>query len=295
MTPEGWLCAHAVSGGNVLSWVNPEHPGYAYPEAAGLLVRWLAQRGLPVPSVLAENLRAQVEADGVGRNGFVYAFDTAVVLAGLEALDTDEDPRWTRARARLARAPVVRPEAPPRWSTVPGPHMLKLAVGVAARARRGWATPMRQSLTAIDVRQEADGRIITPPHPSTYVHAHAYATEGLLALRSLGLEPPASIDGAVAFLAALQADDGGLPAWSDGGPARADATAQAIRLFILHDRAGLAQPIARGLAFLDTLSDPHGVVRYEPGTADRNTWCTLFAAQARAWAAGETARVEDLL
>jgi len=295
MTPEDWLCTHAVAGGEVLSWVNPEHPGYAYPEAAGLLVRWLALRGLPVPGAVVENLRALVEAESVGRDGFVYAFDTAVVLTALEALDAEEDPRWTHARARLAQAPVVWPALAPHWSTLPGPHLLKAAVGVAARARRGWDTPMLESLSAIDVQQETDGRIVTPPHPSTYAHAHAYATEGLLALRCLGLPPPASIDGAVGFLAALQRDDGGLPAWSDGGPSRADATAQAIRLFVLHDREGLAEPIARGLGFLESLSDEHAVVRYEPGAGDRNTWCTLFAAQARAWARGEPARAEDLL
>lgn len=289
------MCEHAVVGRDVLSWVNPEHPGYAYSEAAGLLVRWLAQRGLPAPPDVVDQLRVQVETDTVGRDGCVYAFDTAVVLAGLEALDSEEDPRWTRARARLAQAPAVRPQARPRWSTVAGPHMLKAAVGVAARARRGWRTPMLPSLAAIEVQQEADGRIVTPPHPATYVHAHAYATEGLLALRALGQPAQASIDGAVAFLAALQRNDGGLPAWSDGGPARADATAQAVRLFVLHDRVGLAEPIARGLAFLERLSDEHGVVRYEADAGDRNTWCTLFAAQARAWALGEAARVEDLL
>ncbi len=295
MSPEDWLETHAVLGGDVLSWVNPEHPGYAYPEAAGLLVRWWALTGRTPPSAVVDGLVDLIHERAVGRDGRVYAFDTGVVLAALEALDAEEDPRWTRARARLAEAPVVDRASPPRWSTVDGPHLLKLAVGTAARAHRGWSTPMRSRLARIRVEQHADGRIHTPPHDATYVHAHAYATEGLMALQALHIPPPASVDAAVALLRTVQRDDGGLPAWSEGGPGRADATAQAARLFILHDASGHADAIERALAFLDALSDEHGVVRYEDNSGDRNTWCTLFAAQARAWASGSPPRVEDLL
>lgn len=298
MNPTAWLCAHAVQGDGVLSWVNPEHPGYPYPEAAGLLVRWLAMQGLDVPEAVVQTLARSVEEDAVGRGGSVYAFDTAVVLAGLEALDADEDPRWTAARTRLAAtlpATVVRPTATPRWSTVPGPHMLKLAVGTAARAHRGWSTPLLDTLSRWRVEQDRDGRLHTPPHAQTYLHAHAYATEGLLALRTLGVPLPASVEGALACLRACQRPDGGLPAWHDGGPSRADTTAQAVRLFLLHDPEGHADAIARGLRFLDELTTPEGAVVYEPGSNDRNTWCTLFASQARAWAQGRPARAEALL
>ena len=295
MTLESWLAEHAVRDDAVVSWVNDDHPGYAYPEAAGLLVRWWAQRGLPAPERVVQRLRHEVESRAVGRDGHVYAFDTAVVLAGLEALDADEDPRWTSARASLHEMPVVSPACPARWSTTRGPHMLKLAVGCAARAGRGWSTPSLTWLSELGVRQDAQGRLETPPHPTSYMHAHAYATEGLMALASLGCKTTASVDGAVEFLRHVQRDDGGLPAWSDGGPTRADTTAQAIRLFVLHDRSAHAEAIALGLACLDAMSNPAGAVRYEPESNDWNTWSSLFAAQARAWAAGETARVEDLL
>lgn len=295
MTPEAWLCEHAVRGGDVLSWVNTAHPGYAYPEAAGLLIRWFALRGIPVPRAVTASLTTVVSEQRVGRDGFAYAFDTAVVLAGLEALDEHEDPRWTQARRQLRRAAVVHPAQDPHWSTLAGPHMLKLAVGCAARARRGWSTPTLDWLADLRVQQDATGRLLTPPHDSTYVHAHAYGCEGLLALRVLGVPASVDIDGALQFLRLVQREDGGIPAWSDGGPSRADTTAQAIRLWVLHDPDGHRTAIERGLEFLESLTDAHGAVRYEPDSADRNTWCTLFAAQARAWAAGATARVEDLL
>lgn len=292
---EASLGAHAVRGSDVLSWVNPDHAGYPYPEAAGLLIRWLAQRRSPVPKRVVQHLATRVECDSVGRDGFTYAFDTGVVLAGLEALDATEDPRWTAARERLATLSVVSSGAQPRWSTVRGPHMLKLAVGCAARASRGWSTPSLESIASVPAEQDATGRLRTPPHEHSYIHAHAYATEGMLALRSLGLRPPASVDGCIDFLRSAQRDDGSLPAWSDGGPSRADTTAQAIRLWVLHDRTGHSEAIDRALSFLDTLTDAEGLVRYETQSADRNTWCTLFAAQARVWAAGGPCRVEDLL
>lgn len=295
MSPEAWLAEHVIQGGDVRSWVNPAHPGYAYPEAAGLLVRWFAQRAIPVPQAVTTQLAKQVTSRRVGRDGCVYAFDTAVALAGLEAQDEHEDPRWTQAREQLVSTPVVHPAQPPRWSTVPGPHMLKLAVGCAARARRGWSTPTLEWLAEMRVQQDASGRLLTPPHDSTYLHAHAYGCEGLIALRTLGVRPPAALDGALTFLEHVQRPDGGIPAWSDGGPSRSDATAQAVRLWLLHDRSGHRAAIDRALAFLDVQCDDHGAVRYEPGSEDRNTWCTLFAAQARAWAAGAPARVEDLL
>ncbi|MGH1345324.1 MAG: hypothetical protein ACRBN8_27425 [Nannocystales bacterium] len=295
MNPEAWLSEHAVHGDAVLSWVNPDHRGYAYPEAAGLLLRWFALQGIPAPRDVTTRLAIQVDEGRVGRDGLVYAFDTAVALAGLETLDEHEDPRWTEARRRLTTTPVVHPAAPPRWSSVAGPHMLKLAVGCAARAQRGWSTPTLDRLADVRVQQDATGRLRTPPHEPTYVHAHAYACEGLLALRALDVPAPVDIDGAIEFLCRVQREDGGIPAWSDGGPSRADGTAQAIRLWVLHDPEGHRGSIDRGLAFLDSLTDEQGAVRYEPDSADRNTWCTLFAAQARAWASGAPARVEDLL
>ncbi|MCR9165700.1 MAG: hypothetical protein ACE37F_08040 [Nannocystaceae bacterium] len=295
MTLESWLTLHAVEGDTVLSWVNDHHRGYAYPEAAGLLVRWFALRGLHPPEAVVRRLRDEVESRRIGRDGHTYAFDTAVVLAGLEALDDHEDPRWTSARAALPGMGIVDPPAKPRWSTTCGPHMLKLAVGSAARAARGWSTPALAWLADLRVEQDARGRIATPPHAQSYMHAHAYATEGLMALASLGLHGRASLDGAVEYLRHVQRDDGGIPAWSDGGPTRADATAQAVRLFILHERGAHADAIERGLDCLRGLCNEHGAVVYEPGSGDHNTWCSLFAAQARAWAHGDPARVEALL
>ncbi|MEM6293848.1 MAG: hypothetical protein AAGA54_21410 [Myxococcota bacterium] len=298
--PLAWLQQDVIGGPNVASWTNPLHPGYAYPEAAGLLIRWMAQRDRLPPTAVLESLVDAVQRDAVGRAGITYAFDTGVVLTGLDAVVPD-DPRWTAARSRLAERlrarAVTTPTVAPRWSTTPGPHMLKLAVGTLVRARRGAATPLRDVLAAWPFEQRDDGLLHTPPHAATYLHAHAYATEGLLALAQLGVDTANAAAIAIDALARMQSPDGSLPAWSDGTvPGRCDTTAQAVRLFILHDRERLRGAIETGLAFLDRHTDERGATAYEAGSDDRNTWTTLFTAQARAWARDEAgACVEGLL
>src|SRR5262245_45826141 len=85
-----WVESAAVrADGSVLSWVNPDHPGYDYPEAAGFVVSALARRGrsLDVAERIAERLCTIVQDWGaVGRDGRAYLFDSAIVLEGLRAL-----------------------------------------------------------------------------------------------------------------------------------------------------------------------------------------------------------------
>jgi len=54
--------------GSVLSWVNPEHPGYAYPEAAGLLLGLLSDEGRLGPSTDRIALRLTSDASGCAAN-----------------------------------------------------------------------------------------------------------------------------------------------------------------------------------------------------------------------------------
>ncbi len=297
----------------MLSWVDERHRGYPYPEAAGLLLRWLANDDDPRLHPVQDALLDAVQQDGVGRDGLGYTFDTAVVLAGLEARGADES-ICDAARLRLAteleartvvrrRGEVDTPVPEPRWSTEPGPHLLKLAVGSLARAHRARTTPCVAALARWPYACDAQGRLRTPPHVATYMHAHAYGVEGLFALAELDVEGShiarAHAHQAVEFMARTQRDDGGIAAWHDGendiGPSRTDATAQAVRLFILADPDRYASSIARGLDFLDRLTDPGGALRYDTDSRDLNTWATLFALQARAWAHGAEPHPRELL
>lgn len=308
-----WLQSPEVRGpgGAVMSWSNPVHPGYPYLEAGGLWLRWATQRGVTseLRRPTAAWLWAAVERDDVGRDGARYSFDTGVVLAGLDAHGGTGNGRtaahWETLAKRIAAGIAVDPSSEPRWSTRVGPHCLKLAVGALQRPAGAYA--LLHALGRLDWHTDSDGRIPTCADGSTYVHAHAYAVEGLLALS----EPHSSVPKTVTrrftaaaqegarWLAAIQPEHGGLPAFHDGdtprGPSRSDATAQAIRLWVLLDREAFATPIARAVHFLRNLASDTGGLRYDDASDDINTWATLFAEQALAWVDGEPAQVLDLL
>ncbi len=307
-----WLASSAVvmPDGGVRSWSNPAHPGYRYPEAAGLWLSLLAGRA-PAErrDAVAHALARDAEPAGaVGRDGAAYLFDSAMALAGLLAHEAAggalPDPalgeRLFSSVARdLAARAAVRPAGErerERWSGRYGCHHLKLAMVLGRRhARTG--DPRCRALAAQLVDDLGPlgegGRFrIHERATVTYLHAACYAIEGLLAVDhwwrgALPSVQPA-IEACAAWLAGAQADHGGLPAWHDGerghGDCRSDVAAQAVRIWAAVDRRGFARPIDRALRFLAAAQHASGGLRYHPGSDDVNTWSTIFAAQAIEWA-----------
>jgi len=328
-----WLVEEALtSSGAVLSWVNPEHPGYAYPKAAGLLLALLAQDidtqrlgsgsgSGSVTSQLAlcrrifDSLRGEIDASGaVGRSGQGYLFDTGIVVHGLlryrerllEGVDEGEqrivEAALERAYAHLlqgirSRRPVSRPSgSAPRWSEAWGCHLLKLALPLTAYARSFSdlrpAAAIRQLIEDLMPLGEGGRFVIHSGSRRTYTHACCYAAEGLLAVDpSIDLRARPRAVATATWLASIQEEDGGLPAWHDGvcgeGPYPTDVVAQCVRLWAAIDRRRFSVAIARGLGRLSRLQSPSGGLAYAPGSADANTWTTIFAAQAIAWAEGD--------
>jgi hypothetical protein len=285
----GWLAALPDEAGRVSSWLNPDHPGFDYPEAAALWLSWVAWRRPSGPNAasratvdaVAKRLADLLERDGaVGRGGALYLFDTAVAVDALVRASGARPERWLRGIERFveAGAPVLpAPGGDARWSEGWGPHLIK-AAGLLARTghRAG-------SVSAVALAREVRRRAAVDR--CGYLHALAYGAEGELMLRSLG-EPAGALDpGVVATrLARLQRPDGSLPAWTDSsGPARSDTTAQAVRIWTAVDRVGFASRSGAALAFLGRCQGADGGVEYEPGGRDRNCWATVFADQAVAW------------
>lgn len=303
--------------GAVRSWSNPDHPGYPYPEAAGLVLGALAAEPgtLGLRGRLADRLARDVDAGGaVGRGGARYAFDTCVVVAGLLAHERAggslADPalpdRMGRAAgAMLDRGACVEGEvdAPAgHWSVSYGCHLLKCAVALTALDERAGDDRHRGTVGALVESLAPLGRGGRfPTHAAAteaYLHATLYALEGLACLRARGWPGlDATLEAGAAWLATAQDDAGALRAWHDGsrawGPRRSDATAQAMRFWCWHDRARWGANVARARAFLATAQDPSGGVVYEAGSRDVNTWATAFALQALRWSegAGDARRV----
>ncbi len=320
LTPEAlraWLGGAVADDGGVWSWSNPAHPGYRYPEAAGLVLGALAAEPgtLALRDRVAAGLARDVDARGaVGRGGARYAFDTCVCVAGLLAHEragaTLDDPALPDRMGRAACALLDRGaayegavDAPAgHWSVSYGSHLLKCAVALTAldeRSGEGRCAPTVRALVGALAPLGRGGRF--PTHAAateSYLHASLYALEGLACLDARGYGDFAGVlDAGAAWLAAAQDDAGALRAWHDGarawGPPRSDATAQAMRFWCWRDRARWAPQVARARAFLAGAQDASGGLRYEPGSGDVNTWATAFALQALRWdeGAGDARRV----
>lgn len=301
-----WLGSGRVvlPDGGVWSWVNPDHPGHRYPEAAAWWLSWAVWRAgagfARPPEALVTAVRRGLVADlagagAVGRGGILYLFDTCVAVDALARADARWGPgpgSWTQpAVAGLER--FVRAGRPVlgdtrgldgRWSARFGPHLLKAAALLLRADRSGGGGAFSGLADAILARVAWDA----DPSRPCYGHALAYAAEGASLLKALGREVAGVSPFATAeWFAAVQRSDGSIPAWMDGsGPARADATAQAVRLWVATDSRRYRVRIEAGLAFLERQRAPEGGIPYEPGSGDLNTWTTVFADQAAAWARG---------
>jgi hypothetical protein len=292
-----WLVSRRVVApdGSVAAWCGPG--AFAYPEAGGFVLRLLAGERTAHASAetIAGWLARAVLADEVGRAGRRHAFDLGIVLAGL-AHHFARAPSGLVGEAlavggpRLADAiEAARAHDGPRsdrWSARFGPHLRRVATWLAvaeALALPGDHERTRERLWTATGGESFDAQAPTPGCSATYLHACLYALEGSLVLapRFGGQE---RVQRAAVWLASLQRPDGGMPAWADGargfGPTRADATAQAVRLWGRIDRERFRVPIARGLDWLSRAAAPGGGVRYADDCDHENTWVTVFAIEA---------------
>ena len=297
-----WLLSDAVleRDGAILSWSNPQHPGYPYPEAAGLFLSALRSAPSVDHSVaaaadrVAEWLCESIGPEGgVGRGGVTYLFDSAVALAGLLRYSVsggriDCEAAIHRLRGfvcdQIAAGVAVLPQfaaGDGRWSTLFGAHLVKSLHSLHLYARAFGEAPHEELMAALINRSGKQ------PSP-VYLHPFCYEQEGHLIAAHYGManlfEP---IDGALEWLAALQQPDGAILAFANGmdgfGEARSDATAQAVRLWLLRDRRRYAEAISRALAFLAACQTPQGGIRYAPGHDDICSWSTMFTLQAIEW------------
>jgi hypothetical protein len=302
-----WLIGRSVVGsdGTVLSWSNPRHPGYPYPEIAGYLLRILSEEGdltLGPRDRVATRLVTDVSpAGGVGRGGADFVFDSAMCMGGLIAHEAAGgmvpdgrviDRLFDFVTENLAAHRGYRGLAdalPEHWSVSYGCHLLKTVIPLC---EYNDLRPMSTTRSLVE-RLVADlmplydgGRFrVNFLSPLTYLHAHCYALEGLLVVHGRRYGDFSDvIEGGARWLADIQQPEGGMRAFHDGkvpfGTLHTDATAQAIRIWSLVDPTAFQEQIDRGLGFLADMSTPSGGLRYEPGSDDVNTWATIFGLQA---------------
>ena len=291
-----------LPSGAYLSWHGSDNSAFLYPETGALAVRlacyhFRAAGFAPfldrVPPTLSW-LSSCIRADGlVHHRGSAWLFDSVLTLqafreaaqAGIpgdfaQLVPLMED----KTLDMVGSGQAARPAQPARWSTRFGPHLLK-SIGLLltgtddARATRILKSAARKIIST----QDDDGAFGPAGSRPAYLHAHAYAAEGLAMLaRYEPQEFREAFEKALAFLKERQLPAGGFPQWegSNAGPPAADVTAQAARLFLLCDPLDGDRAAARCLSALHKLSGPTGGLLYTSAVPHENSWASMFAAQA---------------
>lgn len=315
-----WLFGSGVCDdrGRVQSWLNPEKPGYVYPEIMGYYASLCAERAhaladsawLERGQLVGKAVVASLSpAGGLGRAGIDYTFDTGIGLCGLARLDRvagRADFIGAIARMRdflgqsLGQHVVAWKDAKAfvddtSWSMSFGASALKTAIALDLAAT-SLGDPSARELGKRITREVVDTCFrrgsfqINAKRDWVYAHAHCYAVEGLIALSSRGLADASSIAPAALWLAQEQNADGSITNWHRRPEVeiahQGDATSQAVRIWTFVDRGSYGQNIARALEFLAGLQTASGGLRYNAASEDVNAWVSMFAAQACSWVEG---------
>ncbi len=299
-----------LGDGTLAAWAEGSEPSHVYEESTGYLItllcflyrltadeRYEVEAGRTVRA-LAATLGSR---EGCGRDGVLYLFDTSVCLRALAAFfaifpaaEESREPGLARTLAgvlaRTAQSLAERRAAcvpergganedAGRWSTVFGPHLIKSISNMSPGGG-----PWRSIADELISRWYPGGQFRPDSGGSpAYLHAHCYAVEGMLALQDV---PRQVVERVTVLLAEEQAESGGIPRWwpGDQDPVlAADATAQAVRLWLLLDRERFQDNIRRGTAYMGQILGPGGGVLYSPRRNHENSWATIFAVQALIW------------
>jgi len=322
-----WLVSGAAQSERGAFWafceIETGRPSFEYPEITGYALTYMAGRPALSPAERAAGERAAswlVERLVAGHlsardgwdNGAVYLFDLAMIAAGLlsfgrrigaERLIESGHGLAALLRRSVDADPSLSPvwaSGPPStrraWSTLGRAHLAKV-VQALLLDELGPGEGAASLVEGVKRLQLDNGRIATGPEPTTMLHPHLYAAEGLWIWGSACGDSEAleRARAAIDWAFTEQLPTGGFPR-SAGGSARweqSDVTAQALRLALA---VGLESTgVDRAAARLTELAFPGAegnAIIYQPAAARRhlNTWATLFAAQALS-AAGAGARL----
>ena len=304
--------------GSIYSWINPDHPGFVYPESMGLYLRLMSHLASTrkdkhlvdrVHAVAAGLQGLTPPSGGVGMAGNIFLFDTCMAVAGLTAykrlvggkLNMEKFSamarfveNMTRRRLALLDEAGGQPKVEHHWSTIYGAQMLKTVIALDSLATETGERKYRS--LAAEVGEEVEKGClkegafrIGPTDTVVYCHAHCYALEGLLYLREKGYrDTTATLRIGADRLSGWQNEDGAMYNWYED-PSRnrakvGDASAQSVRIWLAVDREKYAREIDRGLGFLASLRAPEsGGLYYAAGSRDVNSITSIFAAQAMEW------------
>ena len=308
--PEAGGVAGAVDGAG--------HVEYVYGESTGYYLHWLASPHLQGQPGLAANAAAALAwcerrfAASVPvatriplqplpydwRNGAEFCFDLAMLVGGLVAASQRgliATPHDLLRRLLAELGPFIATEGllptrtlepgielPHRWSTTPGPFLVKAAARILSAQQVTEVPRPLVDACRMQVERFRPESVQAGDHP---VHPQLYFLEGTLALHPERAQASLAL---LEDLLALGGEDGSLPeSLATGGIRRADIVAQALRLALVlpapHAPDAAAQ--ARLAGNLAGRVGADGAIAFQPSQArsQGNVWCAIFAEQALAW------------
>jgi hypothetical protein len=312
-----WLLHGPIrsADGMVAAWSDRGRPSHVYEESTGYLLTLLGylyhltgqdrfeHEAIRVADALVKRLGSQ---KGFGRSGIAYLFDTAVCLRGLATFlamfkTSVELPVYKSAvgalneiaatcglliAKQLACDPKPKTEQQVRWSERFNVHHIKVLhhcwPWVAGHIDVG------QLIENFVDRQFKDGLFLTDPqNGESYLHAHCYGVEGLLALeKQHHLRLDIRKNQIAQALSDLQLPNGGIPKFdpvASHPTVASDTTAQAVRIWQCIDPETYSANIQQALSFLEAMADEGGGILYSSNSNHLNSWTTIFAVQAMAW------------
>ncbi|HSD18335.1 MAG TPA: hypothetical protein VLC71_13895 [Thermomonas sp.] len=301
---------------------------YVYPEITGYYLHWLARpdvHALPQARARAAaavdwaerayavsepmtRVHLQPHADD-WRNRNRFVFDLGMLAGGLAAAWSRELVRPMPALAARVQElalgyvdgsgllqAVAQPAELQRWSTSAGPFLAKPASRLLMLDR---VHPGPASL------RDACDRTLAA-YPPTGLPGHVELHPALYHLEGAACRQPdhAGMAASLACMLAMEDGEGRLPETPQADLLRCDVTAQALRLSLWLQEAGVdptdeARMTRMAGALADAVDGDGGVgFRLDRHAPERNIWCAMFAEQAlaawlRAQAHGRSGLVAD--
>jgi len=211
-----WLAHSPIRNqdGGIYSWLNPEKPGYIYPEIMGYYTKLFSYLYLKTGKKLfleravqtADKLVGMIPpSGGVSREGTEYVFDSAMCLSGFIALSrVSETEKYKEPISLLSnfvyhsleKRAVAFSQGREKqddsiWSLSFGPSSLKCCIALLETG--DFSPDTKYKMLTENLSREIINSCfregfftINSKKPWVYTHPHCYATEGLLFLQERG-------------------------------------------------------------------------------------------------------------
>jgi hypothetical protein len=314
---EKWITSKIYDpNGGIYSWQRGDKKGYLYNEITGYGIKlytclydiFKEPRYIQMAKKSVNYIGSQINKSGGGisRGGIYYVFDASMCLSGILSYYDNVNNYVEKKMAKdllnfiynglLNKRPINLNGASQdnldmnHWSLSYGSHLLKCCIALSQSSNifenEREKLDILVDRICLDILHNFHNGHFHKNSSSkdVYTHSHCYATEGLIYLGRQ--EYLKIIQESASWLASVQNPNGSLYNRyfsSNSQEEVADATSQAIRIWLWTDKDFFSANIEKGFNFLRSLQSPEGGIYYKSGSKDINSWVTMFTMNAVLW------------